>query len=62
MFQIINCECGEPSMLADRCIECKRVRPSSAEMMKRIQSLQKDTSKALEDLKVAIELELQDRE
>ena len=60
MMQIVYCECGEASMLDGRCIKCKKVRPTSKELLERLVELTKDTKKVLDDLEVAIKLEIED--
>jgi len=62
MFQIIPCECGAEGMLDGRCIGCKRVRPSSQELIKTVKRLQSETVSTLDSLKKAVELERQDLE
>ena len=61
MMQVIRCECGENSMQAGRCIGCKRARPSSDELLSEIKGLHDKIDFRLEDLKLAIELEKEER-
>lgn len=60
MMQVVSCECGEVSMLYGRCIGCKRVRPSSKELLGELLNLQDEESRLLEDLKKAMKLEKED--
>jgi len=60
MMEKILCECGEAAMLYGRCIGCKRVRPSSKEVMKDLLKLQEDETRLLEQLEKAKKLEKED--
>jgi hypothetical protein len=57
MMQIVPCECGETLMNHGRCTGCKRVRPSAREASERVKDLGDQLVDAIEDLRVAIELE-----
>lgn len=60
MLQIINCECGESSMLNGRCIGCKRVRPSTNEVFKQIGKLREQEIRLMEQLELAMKLMIED--
>ncbi len=62
MIQAVFCECGATSMLYGRCISCKRVRPSSKEVMDDISKNKKEYEKLLNQLEKAKKLEEEDNE
>jgi len=57
MYQVIKCECGEKEIQDGRCCGCGRVRPSSSEIIKRIEKLQDNTVEELKRLERALKLE-----
>jgi len=62
MMQVVCCECGADSILDGRCVGCNRVRPSSKEIIERINRLTKELGENLEDLGNAIKMEQEDRD
>ena len=60
MYQVVYCSCGEASILDGRCKKCKRVRPSSLEIVEQITKHAEDICKLKEELAKAQKLEKED--
>jgi len=61
MQQIIHCECGESEIRLGRCIGCKRVIPSSQEVLEQYVKVKELSIEILKDLQLALKLEKEDR-
>lgn len=57
MMQLVYCDCGESSMLEGRCIGCKRVRPSSSEVLEQLNKNHDHEKDLLKELEIALNLE-----
>ena len=61
MLQIIHCECGESEIRLGRCIGCKRVIPSSQEVLDQYIKLRELSVETLKELQLALKLEREDK-